>query len=129
MRVSLAVLAAFLASSHNNELSVSAFQPSRELSRQSTRLNDASAVPYLENWKLLPDGNIQGIIFGHPFLENGDVVTTSQIKDSETASENQIIETESGSQYLLRDRNVDSSEGEIGMMEQQGFDNSYAGVS
>ncbi|CAJ1951836.1 unnamed protein product [Cylindrotheca closterium] len=133
MRVSLAVLAASLASNQHNAILVSAFQPPTDLNhqhppnteqqqqdpnhpRQSTRLNDASAmpydasaVPYLSNWKLLPEGNIQGVIFGHPVLENGDVVTTSQIKDLKNPSENQIIQTESGSHYLLRDRDVDET--------------------
>mmetsp|Transcript_13694 Transcript_13694/g.33171 ORF Transcript_13694/g.33171 Transcript_13694/m.33171 type:complete len:704 (+) Transcript_13694:86-2197(+) len=137
MRVSLSVLAAFLAS---NQHLVSAFQPSRDVNRQhpniqqqeqdpdhprqSTRLNDASAVPYLSSWKILPEGNIQGVIFGHPFLENGDVVTTSQIKDSESASENQIIETESGSHYLLRDRDANE---QMASEAQNSFNNNVAG--
>lgn len=142
MRVSLAVLAA-LASSQNNELLVSAFQPSRDLNRvhpnthqddpnhprQSTRLNDAAAMPYLSNWRLLPDGNIQGLVFGHPSIENGGVVTTSQIKDSKSVSEFQIIETESGSRYLLRERDEAASEKQMSNDVQEAFYDNVAGVS
>ncbi|KAL3928544.1 MAG: hypothetical protein SGBAC_012605 [Bacillariaceae sp.] len=136
MRVSLSVLAAVLASNQRNVLLVSAFQPSSDFNRQhrssqqhqdpnhprqSSRLNDASAMPYLSSWKLLPEGNIQGIIFGHPSLEDGDAVTTSQITDSQGASENQIIQTESGSHYLLGRRDDWSDDEQIAIEREESF--------
>ena len=72
-----------------------------------SRPDSASLPPTLEDWVILPNGRVQGIIRNHPEMEDGTVITTSPtILPPESlllgGCQNVVpVETQSGSQYLL----------------------------
>lgn len=70
----------------------------------STRLSMAR-IPVLEEWKVLRNGQVEGIVSGHPDpdLDDGDTITTSQLADKDSAAAQTIVVTLSGSKYKLGD--------------------------
>lgn len=66
-----------------------------------TQVHMAAAVPLLDRWKVLPSGSLVGTVKDHPYIDDGDVITTSPVKDPGAAKEQGIVETASGSQYRL----------------------------
>lgn len=79
----------------------SAFQLSTwasiRLNRQGSR--SWNAMPLLEDWEVKADGRLEGIVKDHPDYEDGSVISTSTLK--RLPSENSVVETTTGSQYLL----------------------------
>lgn len=65
----------------------------------STRL--WANVPVLDRWKVLPNGSIVGMVKDHPSIPDGDVITTSPVTDPDSAKEQIVVETASGSKYRL----------------------------
>lgn len=68
-----------------------------------------SVLPVLEDWKVLPNGRIEGKVSHHPNIEDGSIISTSPVSlkpDYATIPGGGngvvVIETKSGSQYLLR---------------------------
>ena len=39
-------------------------------------------VPFLDEWKVLPDGRIEGKVSNHPAIENGSIISTSPLSVS-----------------------------------------------
>jgi hypothetical protein len=90
-----------------------AFQASNTFARTAVASFSATAnlrsrlfvtnVPYLDRWVLLPDSSIVGTIYNSvdPNITNGSVISTSPLKDPEKAIESALVETWSGSKYLL----------------------------
>lgn len=70
----------------------------------TTRLSMAR-VPVLEDWKVLRNGQVKGVVTGHPDpeLEDGDTITTSQLADPTSASAQAVVTTLTGSKYKLGD--------------------------
>ncbi|KAL3905275.1 MAG: hypothetical protein SGILL_009742 [Bacillariaceae sp.] len=59
------------------------------------------AVPTLDKWKIQPSGSVIGTVRNHPVIDDGDVITTSPIKNPDGASRMSIVATASGSRYKL----------------------------
>lgn len=66
---------------------------------QSTALH---MIPVLDEWKLLPNGRIEGKVVMHDEVEAGTIISTSPLLDPTTANgENILVQTFSGSEYRL----------------------------
>ncbi len=86
-----------------------AFQPitpsavsSNHLPFVHTRQN---AVPVLDEWKVLPNGRVEGKVSNHPEIEDGAVISTSPVAinpDDVTLNRTIYVATKSGTQYMLR---------------------------
>lgn len=68
------------------------------------------SMPMLEDWKILPNGRVEGKVANHPEIEDGWVISTSPLTsnvEEEVALGKEVIfvETMTGSQYLLVNRN------------------------
>ena len=92
----LSVGLATLAAANNGR--VDAFQPP-ERTVIPTRLS--STPRKLDNWKVMPEGKIRGIISGHPVIPDGDTITTSSLVDPEKVTGDKLVVTNSGSEYML----------------------------
>jgi hypothetical protein len=60
-----------------------------------------AGVPKLSDWKILSNGSVVGTVSNHPSIDDGDVITTSPIMNSELAKSQAIVLTATGSQYKL----------------------------
>jgi hypothetical protein len=106
MRILPVVVVAFLSAQNhvdafqNSPLPILQKRSSTTRTRTTTRLYDWK--PQLSNWKVLPEGKIRGVISGHPVIPDGDTVTTSPILDPESATTDKLVNTNSGSQYVLK---------------------------
>jgi serine/threonine protein kinase len=62
-----------------------------------------AAVPVLEEWKILKNGGVSGIVKSHPSadIDDGDTVTTSPLANPEKASARAVVVTVNGSKYRL----------------------------
>jgi hypothetical protein len=69
-----------------------------------------NAMPLLEDWEVKADGRLEGIVNNHPDYEDGSVISTSTFK--RLPSENSVVETTTGSQYLLGMQSDDTSKEE-----------------
>jgi len=71
-------------------------------SSSSTRLSMAR-VPVLDEWKILKNGGVCGVVTGHPNpdLDDGDTITTSPLKDPDSAAAKTLVTTQTGSKYRL----------------------------
>ena len=60
-----------------------------------------AAIPLINDWEV-KGGRVSGVVRNHPTIPNGDVITTSRLAtEVTTLKENQLVRTESGSQYRL----------------------------
>mmetsp|Transcript_15751 Transcript_15751/g.35910 ORF Transcript_15751/g.35910 Transcript_15751/m.35910 type:complete len:540 (+) Transcript_15751:1-1620(+) len=66
-----------------------------------TRTVLAMAVPTLDKWKIISSGSVIGTVRNHPAISDGDVITTSPIRDPELAGRQSTVVTASGSKYKL----------------------------
>jgi hypothetical protein len=57
-------------------------------------------MPTISGWKLNGDGTISGRITGSPNFKQGELITTSQIKNGRIES-GSVVQTGSGSKYFL----------------------------
>ena len=74
------------------------------------------SIPVLDEWKVLPNGRLEGKVSNHPNIADGAIISTSPVSinlDNVAAAATNgngdanaygvvLIETQSGSQYLLR---------------------------
>lgn len=91
--------------------SVEAFAPPRVIStrlEKQTFTNNYTYIPPLSvgppiisDWRYKTDGSISGIVTNHPSIPDGDMITTSPIKDKNAIDENKVVQTKSGSKYKL----------------------------
>ena len=59
-------------------------------------------MPMIYNWKRNEDDNsITGLIHGSPAAEDGDVITTSPLKEGSRLEPESVVQTKSGVRYLL----------------------------
>ena len=58
-------------------------------------------VPIVEQWEILRNGALRGMVKNHPTIPNGDVITTSPLADPSASRNNGVVVTKSGSQYRL----------------------------
>eukprot|EP00980_Cylindrotheca_fusiformis_P004625 scaffold990_cov108-Cylindrotheca_fusiformis.AAC.2 len=80
---------------------VEAFSTSRGgRTTETTRLWIAQP-PRLDEWKVLKSGSIVGTVTGHPSINDGDVITTSPVQNPNAAKRDALVQTASGSTYLL----------------------------
>jgi hypothetical protein len=70
---------------------------------RETKKWSLQAIKLVYKWKVLPSGSLTGI------TDEG-IITTSQLKRPESASPNAVVVTESGSQYKLVGKPVDSKD-------------------
>ena len=59
------------------------------------------AIPQLDQWRVLANGSVVGTVENHPTIADGDVITTSPLAGTHTASQQAIVTTASGSRYKL----------------------------
>eukprot|EP00980_Cylindrotheca_fusiformis_P012148 scaffold2936_cov113-Cylindrotheca_fusiformis.AAC.8 len=61
------------------------------------------SVPVLDKWVTLPNGSIYGTVYNSldPTIRDGDVISTSPLKHPELAQESALVETWTGTEYLL----------------------------
>jgi hypothetical protein len=61
-------------------------------------------VPVVDEWRILGDGKLTGIVRGHPVIPDGDTITTSPLSNPDFATEAGVtVTTLSGSQYKLEE--------------------------
>lgn len=58
-------------------------------------------LPILDQWKVLTNGRVVGTVKNHPSIPDGDIITTSPIRNPESATRRKVVTTGSGSKYLL----------------------------
>lgn len=66
----------------------------------TTKLH-AAKIPEITNWQISAAGEAKGIIKYHPVLDDGDIITTSRLVNTELCAEGSIVCTASGSKYKL----------------------------
>jgi hypothetical protein len=78
------------------------------ITRSTTTTTSAlmMAIPVLNEWRVLPNGRVEGKVVNHPEWQDGSVISTSPLKTNpeEAAAAGKeviLVETLSGSQYLL----------------------------
>jgi len=59
------------------------------------------SMPEIEDWTILRDGRLRGKVRDHPYMDDGDLITTSPVFDTEACSEYSVVQTQSGSRYLI----------------------------
>jgi hypothetical protein len=76
----------------------------RQLTTTTTLKASKDDMPVLEEWKVLEDGRIEGVVQQHPNYEDGSTISTSPpINDlTKDTKKEMVVETSNGSQYLLR---------------------------
>jgi hypothetical protein len=77
--------------------------PSIRATPEQKRTKLYMSVPVLDKWITLPNGSISGTIYNSmdPEIQDGDVISTSPMKHPELAGESTLVETWSGTEYLL----------------------------
>jgi hypothetical protein len=61
-------------------------------------------VPVVDQWRVLSDGKLTGVVKGHPVIPDGDKITTSPLANPDFATQAGVtVTTLSGSQYKLQD--------------------------
>ena len=58
-------------------------------------------VPTLKQWKENPDNSIEARIYGSSSFSDGEIITTSPIEKTYKVAKGNIVQTSSGSKYLL----------------------------
>lgn len=69
--------------------------------RQQVSTTTSLSVTTLDEWQLLENGSIVGSVRNHPTLADGDIITTSPLSRPDTARNNNLVTTLTGSQYKL----------------------------
>ena len=80
----------------------------------STRLSMAQ-IPVVEDWKILKNGAVYGIVKNHPDpdLDDGDTIETSPLADPDSAAPRSVVTTLSGSKYKLGNPVASKSEKKV----------------
>jgi hypothetical protein len=61
-------------------------------------------VPVVDQWRILGDGKLTGVVKGHPVIPDGDTITTSPLSNPDFATQAGVtVSTLSGSQYKLEE--------------------------
>lgn len=86
----------------NKRLSTARKSPSIPISQAN--------VPILDDWELLDNNSVQGFVFNHPTIPDGQIINTSTLKNPKLASQSKIVSTVSGSKYKLGEPEFSSVE-------------------
>lgn len=84
-----------------NDLSNTDSDSNNRLRQQNVALS-AAGVPEIDEWIVIDSGAIVGVIKNHPYIGDGDTITTSPLADGTGFAENSVVFTESGSKYKLK---------------------------
>jgi len=60
-----------------------------------------AGVPVVDEWRISRRGEILGVVTNHPTLPDGDLITTSPLRDPSASGDNKLVTTKSGSKYKL----------------------------
>eukprot|EP00557_Chaetoceros_sp_GSL56_P009448 CAMPEP_0176489636 /NCGR_PEP_ID=MMETSP0200_2-20121128/7405_1 /TAXON_ID=947934 /ORGANISM="Chaetoceros sp., Strain GSL56" /LENGTH=791 /DNA_ID=CAMNT_0017886813 /DNA_START=290 /DNA_END=2665 /DNA_ORIENTATION=+ len=94
---------------HSTSTSSSFLLSSSRRPRSSQTQLFMAVYPVLDDWSLVTTGGIQGTVTDSPFeeLEVGEVITTSKIVTNRNSiAEGTIVETASGSRYILGSKKI-----------------------
>ncbi|KAL3927039.1 MAG: hypothetical protein SGBAC_013243, partial [Bacillariaceae sp.] len=72
--------------------------------KESAPAVTAQKTPRLDNWELTDGGEVQGSVFNHPSLPDGEPVRTSVLVNPKAARDGAMVKTGSGSRYKLGKR-------------------------
>jgi serine/threonine protein kinase len=70
-------------------------------SGKTPSVNLSGNLPLVDYWKLLDNNSIQGVVFNHPTIPDGQILVTSTLKNPRGLSASALINTISGSRYQL----------------------------
>jgi len=71
-------------------------------SRKTPSINvGGTKMPIIDDWKVLDNNSVQGYVFNHPTIPDGQVIKTSTLKNPRVAAQKATIYTISGSKYRL----------------------------
>lgn len=76
-------------------------QPAKKSTPAKAQPTTAEGVPTLKQWKVNPDNSIEARIYGSSSFRDGATVTTSPIGKNFKIAKGNVIQTSSGSKYLL----------------------------
>ena len=71
--------------------------------RKAPSMNVGGNIPIIDDWKVLDNNSVQGFVFNHPVIPDGQVINTSTLKNPRAASQKATVNTISGSKYRLGD--------------------------
>jgi Protein kinase domain len=69
--------------------------------RKTPSVNLNGNLPLVDDWKLLDNNSIKGVVFNHPSIPDGQILVTSTLKNSRGLSASAVVNTISGSRYQL----------------------------
>ena len=69
--------------------------------RKTPSLNVQGNIPIIDDWKVLGNDSVQGFVFNHPVIPDGQVIKTSTLKNARAAKQAATVNTISGSKYRL----------------------------
>lgn len=69
--------------------------------RKGPSLNVQGKIPIIDDWKVLGNNSVQGLVFNHPVIPDGQVIKTSTLKNARAAKQAATVNTISGSKYRL----------------------------
>ncbi|CAB9502083.1 protein kinase PAK 3 [Seminavis robusta] len=69
--------------------------------KKSPSVKLSGNVPLVDDWKLLDNDSVQGIVFNHPTIPDGQILVTSTLKNPKGANSKAVVNTVSGSRYRL----------------------------
>mmetsp|Transcript_18582 Transcript_18582/g.27249 ORF Transcript_18582/g.27249 Transcript_18582/m.27249 type:complete len:486 (+) Transcript_18582:77-1534(+) len=58
-------------------------------------------VPVVDEWKILRSGALFGVVTNHPYIEDGDFITTSPLSNPKASFDGETVKTKTGSLYKL----------------------------
>jgi serine/threonine protein kinase len=79
----------------------------------------------LDEWKVVGNNRVVGVVSNHPSIPDGDIITTSPVLNPELAQRRKVVTTVSGSKYLLgspgsrKDSNTDNKTITIAELQRQ----------
>ena len=59
------------------------------------------SLPIMDQWRIQWNGRLMGSVLNHPVYDNGDVITTSALTQTQNLQDGDVVTTYSGSQYVL----------------------------
>lgn len=59
-------------------------------------------TPVVDQWRILGDGKLTGVVNGHPVIQDGDKITTSPLSNPDFCKSGATVTTLSGSTYKLK---------------------------
>ena len=73
----------------------------RQYSASASSTSLMMKIPVVDQWRVLKNGAVVGVVKNHPTIRDGDTITTSPLKAPASATARGLVETRSGSKYRL----------------------------